>query len=134
MILGELSAHRKLVINGVLGSCGRIVGNWEVGFWVARNPPRFHTHVYRMANRKRKVRLRDFTLVDRSTWEAGLLCSGMPGQMLDQAEQVKEIPFAEVHRTRRPSSSAQFCTMTIGKSSLFSTMRNRRPSGATSSR
>ncbi len=39
-----------------------------------------------------------------------------------------------VHRTTRPSSSAQFCTMTIGKSSLFSTIRNRRPSDATSSR
>jgi len=56
------------------------------------------------------------------------------GQILAQAEQIKESPFAEVHRTTRPSSSAQFCTMTIGKSSLFSTMRNRRPSGATSSR
>jgi hypothetical protein len=70
---------------------------------------------------------RDFTSIIE-------LRSGMPGQMLDQAEQVKEIPFAEVHRTTRPSSSAQFCTMTIGKSSLFSTIRNRCPSGATSSR
>jgi hypothetical protein len=62
------------------------------------------------------------------------LRSGVPDQMIDEAEQVKEIRFADVHRTTRPSSSAQFCTMTIGKSSLFSTMRNRRPSGATSSR
>ena len=29
------------------------------------------------------------------------------------------------HRTTRPSSAGQFCTMTIGKSSLFSTIRNR---------
>jgi len=30
-------AARKLSRNGVVGSCGRIVGNWEADFWFARN-------------------------------------------------------------------------------------------------
>jgi hypothetical protein len=47
---------------------------------------------------------------------------------------VQEIPLGAVYRATRPSSSGQFCTMTIGKSSLFSTIKKRRLSGATSSR